>query len=141
MIFAKQTKFRTDDPKELERQLIALENAVASAFAQLQEETYPRGKVVRVNGGETVNALIGGYYLCDTQSGNITLLLEKPKLGKHANTFLAVEKTHPANSLKLVPIDSGISSGGTGYSATGISLTTANAYKIFCNGENYRREF
>lgn len=136
MIFRKQRQFRTEDPKELARQLVALEESVDQAFRELQAETYPRGKVYQVRAEDSGNviALIGSYYECDTSRGSITLKLETPR-PEHRNTFLIVEKTVASGTVTLLPIDSQINS------STQISVTSANAYRISCNGVGYRREF
>lgn len=132
--FRKQGRYNTEDPQELKRQLVALENAVESALKALEMATHRRGPVVHVHSGETVNALVGGYYKCDTSLGDITLILERPTQDI-ANTFLVVEKTSSSNDVHLFPVDALIDD------AQSISLTTKSAYDVFCNGESYRREF
>lgn len=132
--FRRQHRFATENPQELQRQLTELEASIEEAIRSIERNTMPRGKRYDVRGGETVDALVGCLYVCDTTSGNITLRLEEPK-ADHENSFVFVWKTSASNSITLAPVNALIDDAAT------LSLSSKAHYDISADGRNYRREY
>jgi hypothetical protein len=130
MSFRKQSSYSTNNPKELERQLIALEDAVAKSIEALEARPFFRG-VQTLRGDAQVRP---GYLVrCDVQGAAMTLTLATPRL-EEAGFPIVVWKI----GLNTLTVASPVLIG----SSASIALSsTTSGYFFSTDGTTYRREF